>query len=69
MVDSAELGVDLQTNVADDLEIDLVHLEQVVLEATLGDKIILHVAKLFDLVIQESSFVGENKQDHSSFLS
>jgi len=61
VVDSAEHGVDLQTDVADDLEIDLVHLEQVVLETTLGNKVVLHVAELLDLVVQESSFVGEDE--------
>ena len=58
----------LEADVADALSVELVHLEDGPLQHALGDQVVLHVAQLLDLVVQEASFVGEDDQHQLQLL-
>ena len=58
----------LEADVADALSVELVHLEDGSLQHALSDQVVLHVAQLLDLVVQEASFVGEDDQHQLQLL-
>ena len=70
MVNSTQLGVDLQADVADGLLVQLLGrwLEDVILEEALSNQTKLHVTELLDLSIQEASLLRKSNQHEINLL-
>ena len=68
MVDSAQLGVDLETDVGHHLLAQLAPLVQAVLEDTLGGDVELQLAQVLDLVIEDAGLEGQDDDEQVQML-